>query len=79
MEPFDLAFLDPPYGKGLADAALAAMVDGGWLKPGAVVVVEETATATITLPVGLTIVDERQQGETRLTFLRAADDECSAP
>src|SRR5881394_2000398 len=33
VEPFSLAFLDPPYGKGLAEQALAAMRDGGWLTP----------------------------------------------
>jgi len=70
MEPFDLAFLDPPYGKGLADAALAAMVAGDWMKPGALVVVEETAAAEIAIPDGLEIVDARGLGETRLVFLR---------
>ena len=29
LEPFSLAFLDPPYGKGLAEQALAAARDGG--------------------------------------------------
>ena len=33
MEPFSLAFLDPPYGKGLAEKALASLRDGGWLTP----------------------------------------------
>src|ERR1041385_6002326 len=31
MEPFSLAFLDPPYGKGLAEGALASLREGGWL------------------------------------------------
>src|SRR4051794_30459094 len=35
VEPFSLAFLDPPYGKGLAEKALASLRDGGWLGPGA--------------------------------------------
>src|SRR5471032_2101217 len=46
VEPFSLAFLDPPYGKGLAELALAAARDGGWLKPEAVVVVEEAMAAS---------------------------------
>src|SRR5580765_4745544 len=29
VEPFSLAFLDPPYGKGLAQQALASLRDGG--------------------------------------------------
>lgn len=70
MEPFDLAFLDPPYGKGLADAALAAMVAGDWMKPGAQVVVEETAAADLVVPDAFEILDLREHGETRLTFLR---------
>src|SRR4030095_7167004 len=35
MEPFSLAFLDPPYGKGLAEKALASVRDGRWAAPGA--------------------------------------------
>src|SRR6201989_2637417 len=38
MEPFALAFLDPPYGKGMAEKALASLRMGGWLVPGALVV-----------------------------------------
>ncbi|HWV52380.1 16S rRNA (guanine(966)-N(2))-methyltransferase RsmD, partial [Pseudorhodoplanes sp.] len=30
-EPFSLIFLDPPYGKGLAEKALASALTGGWL------------------------------------------------
>lgn len=70
IEPFDLAFLDPPYGKGLADAALAAVVAGGWLKPEAILVVEETAAVELEAPAALEVIDRREQGETRLTFLR---------
>ena len=70
MEPFDLAFLDPPYGKGLADAALAAMAAGGWTKPGAIVVVEEVASAEVAIPAAFETIDSRDQGETRLLFLR---------
>ncbi len=73
MEPFDLAFLDPPYGRGLGDAALAAMVAGGWMKPGALVVLEESADAPPSLPNDLDIVDHREQGETGLWFLRVGE------
>src|SRR5207302_8592909 len=40
VEPFALAFLDPPYGRGLAERALASARDGGWLAPEALMVVE---------------------------------------
>ena len=45
VEPFGLAFADPPYGKGLAEKALASARDGGWLAKDALIVVEESAEA----------------------------------
>jgi 16S rRNA (guanine966-N2)-methyltransferase len=67
--PFDLAFLDPPYGQNLAPPALASLVSGGWLGAGAVVVVEENAKAEIAAPDGLTLLDARAYGDTGLTIL----------
>src|SRR5215468_8167293 len=40
LEPFSLVFVDPPYGKGLAERALAAAHAGGWLTADALIVVE---------------------------------------
>src|SRR5215207_10180920 len=51
-EPFSLVFCDPPYGKGLAERALRSCAEGGWLAPGALVVVEEAQGAEVSLPVG---------------------------
>jgi 16S rRNA (guanine966-N2)-methyltransferase len=68
---FTLAFLDPPYGKGLAGPALAALLAGGWLAPGALVVVEEAAKAEIGAPAGFELVDERTYGDTRIAFFAA--------
>ncbi|MFO1103454.1 MAG: 16S rRNA (guanine(966)-N(2))-methyltransferase RsmD [Methylocystis sp.] len=69
-EQFSLAFLDPPYGKELATPALAALIDGGWLAPGAVVVIEESAKARIDLPPCLLREDERAYGDTQFVFAR---------
>ena len=69
--PFDLAFLDPPYELGLANPALRSLVEGGWLAPQAIVVVEESAKAAILAPEGLTLDDERVYGDTKLAFLTA--------
>jgi len=65
-----LAFLDPPYGRGLAEPALAALADGGWLAPGALVVVEEDAAADLALPARFTPLDRRKAGDTQLVFAR---------
>ncbi len=69
-EPYTLAFLDPPYGKGLAEKALASLLSGGWLSVSALVVIEEAAKAEVTLPDGLERQDERQYGETQVIFAR---------
>ena len=70
IEPFSLVFLDPPYGKGLADKALAAARDGGWLKPQALIVVEEAADAAFKAPEGFEDLERRGYDDTELIFLR---------
>lgn len=69
-EPFTLAFLDPPYERGLAEPALAALLAGGWLAPGALALVEESAAAPVAPPAGMTLVERREFGDTQLVFLR---------
>lgn len=68
-EPATLVFLDPPYGKGLGQQALAAAQRGGWLAPGAVILWEE-AGPMMPLP-GMRLLDRRSYGGTAVTLLRA--------
>jgi 16S rRNA (guanine966-N2)-methyltransferase len=70
MEPFSLAFADPPYGKGLAEKALKSALDGGWLMPDALVVVEE-ATAAFSSPPGFEELERRAYDDSEFIFLRA--------
>lgn len=72
MEPFALAFLDPPYGKGLAEQALASARGGGWLAPDALIVVEEAADVTFAAPEGFTEIERRDYGDTQFIFLKLA-------
>ncbi len=69
VEPFSLVFLDPPYGKGLAEKALASARDGGWLSDDALIVVEEAADAFKT-PEGFDEIERRKYDDTEFTFLR---------
>ncbi len=69
---FDLVFADPPYGKGLGEKALKSLVDGGWLVPGAVVVLEEAVKAEIAEVAGLTQIDRRDYGDTQVRIYRSA-------
>ena len=70
LAPFSLAFLDPPYGKGLAERALDAARDGGWLTPDALAVVEEAADAGFTAPDGFEKLERRDYGDTQVMILR---------
>lgn len=68
LEPFSLLFCDPPYGKGLAEKALAAARDGDWLTSDALVVVEEVASAEVQLPQGFRLLERRDYGDTQVLF-----------
>lgn len=69
---YTLVFCDPPYGKGLGEKALASALAGGWLAPGAVIVIEERATVAVSLPMGFTALDRREWGDTHVVFARVA-------
>jgi 16S rRNA (guanine966-N2)-methyltransferase len=70
LDPFSLAFLDPPYGKGLAEKSLISARDGGWFIPEALIVVEEAADARFKAPDGFTELERRGYDDTELVFLK---------
>jgi 16S rRNA (guanine966-N2)-methyltransferase len=70
LAPFSLAFLDPPYARALAEAALASARAGGWLIPGALAVVEEAASAAFSAPEGFEELERRRYDDTMLILLR---------
>jgi 16S rRNA (guanine966-N2)-methyltransferase len=65
--PVDLAFLDPPYGSGLAPAVLArlAIAPGGWVSV-------ETGQGEAVAADGYQVEVERTYGKARITLLRRA-------
>ncbi|HEY4847975.1 MAG TPA: 16S rRNA (guanine(966)-N(2))-methyltransferase RsmD [Methylocella sp.] len=65
---FSVAFLDPPYGKGLVPPALKGLRDGGWLCRGALTVIEERAGAEVALPEGIVLRETRRFGDTQVVF-----------
>ena len=72
MQPFGLLFADPPYGKGLGERALRSAKAGGWLVPGALCIVEESAAAPFDLSSGFLIADERGYGDTVIRIIETA-------
>lgn len=71
-EPFDLAFLDPPYHSGLGQRALALLGRGGWISQDALVVFECAADETPETP-GFVARDTRTWGAAKVLFLTVAD------
>jgi len=67
---FGLVFADPPYGKGLAEQALASAAAGNWLSPDAVLVVEEAVRAQLRWLPGFDVLDVRRWGDTQAIFAR---------
>ncbi|MFW2541123.1 16S rRNA (guanine(966)-N(2))-methyltransferase RsmD [Primorskyibacter sp. 2E107] len=68
--PATLVFLDPPYGKGLGEKALASAAGAGWISPEALIVWEENTPQIA--PEGLTLLEHRKYGDTTVTLLSAA-------
>ena len=67
--PADLVFMDPPYGRGLAQLALDRLCDPAWLAPGAWLSLESEGEA-IAIPRGLSKVTERRFGKAHITLLQ---------
>jgi 16S rRNA (guanine966-N2)-methyltransferase len=70
---FDLVFLDPPYGEGLAATAMAALVQAGWLAEDCLLVVESEAARPEAPPAAFRLLDTRCYGRTRIDLLDLDD------
>ncbi len=68
--PCAVAFLDPPYGQGMASAALLGLTAKGWLAAGGLAIVEVAADEPLETPSALTLLDERTYGAARVVFLQ---------
>lgn len=68
--PFNLVFLDPPYGKGLLPPALAALRSQGWLQPHSLIGAEIGAEEALSFPADFTIDTEFHAGRSRILLMR---------
>jgi 16S rRNA (guanine966-N2)-methyltransferase len=73
VAPFSLVFLDPPYGQGLAEKAVVSAREGGWLAPGALMVVEEAVRSRFATPEQFEELERRVYDETEFVILRVAN------
>ncbi len=65
--PFNLIFLDPPYGKALGEAALQSAKVQGWIARDAIIVWEEGIPPAP--PQSFALLDQRRYGDTWVTLL----------
>jgi 16S rRNA (guanine966-N2)-methyltransferase len=70
IDPFDLVFADPPYGRGLGERALVCAAENGWLANDALIVLEEASTANVSLSPAFETLENRSYGETVIRILR---------
>jgi 16S rRNA (guanine966-N2)-methyltransferase len=68
--PFGLVFVDPPYGHGLGEMALASAAAGGWLLVDALAVLEERADVAVAPVAGFDFLERRVVGDSQLVFLK---------
>ena len=68
LAPRALVFLDPPYRKNLVAPALESLRQGGWLQARAVCVIEAEKEFTAVFPAGISLMEERFYGATKLVI-----------
>lgn len=68
--PFDVVFMDPPYGMGLAEPTLKSLMAGKWLTKTTVVALEMDKKEDFSPPTGLEIFKDLTQGYRRVQFIR---------
>jgi 16S rRNA (guanine966-N2)-methyltransferase len=77
--PFDLIFMDPPYGRGLTPLALDHLKKTGLLHETSLMVCEHTEEDALPEPdTGFTLLDLRIYGKTRLAFFEPGQEKAPA-
>jgi 16S rRNA (guanine966-N2)-methyltransferase len=79
LQPFQLIFCDPPYGRGLGERALEEAINGGWTEQGAIAVLEERADVAISWPPSFREIDRRRYGDTQIAIARLGNESDFCP
>ena len=70
MAPFDLAFADPPYGRGFGEKAAAELISGGWFSPSGLLVLEENKDSAPENLSGFKLLETKSYAGTKIGFFR---------
>lgn len=79
--PFDVLFADPPYEYGDASLStdIASAIASGWLRPGAIIVVERSSRSASPFPMDVHEVQQRSYGDSALWYGRVPDEREASP
>lgn len=69
-DTFDLVLLDPPFHQGLVVSCCAALEDGGWLSPRALIYVEAESSGLPAVPGSWELYRETRAGDTTARLYR---------
>ena len=62
-QPFDIVFLDPPYGSGLLVECCTRLDAGGWVKKNGLIYLEADADQALPLPPAWTLLRSKRAGQ----------------
>jgi 16S rRNA (guanine966-N2)-methyltransferase len=63
-QPFDIVFLDPPFGADLLPDVCRRLEEGGWLGPNALIYMESASTSGVpVLPVNWSLIKSKMTGQ----------------
>lgn len=70
VQPFDIAFVDPPYDSKLLEPCLALLADRGWIKPqGRLYLETRSGDALPSLPSGWEALRDKTAGQIRYALI----------
>ncbi|MEM7068604.1 MAG: 16S rRNA (guanine(966)-N(2))-methyltransferase RsmD [Pseudomonadota bacterium] len=68
IQPFDMVFADPPYGRGMGERAAKSLIEGGWLCDNAVLILEEQISSMPEKLDDFNLLDSRSYGDTAIAM-----------
>lgn len=71
IQPFNIAFIDPPYQQGMAEPSCRLLEENGWLAPGAMIYLEvEKELTTLPIPSNWEILRSKKTGHVSFHLLQ---------
>jgi 16S rRNA (guanine966-N2)-methyltransferase len=70
MISVDLCFMDPPYNQNITDKVLTELIKKNWLNDKAIVIIESAKKTSLNFPINFEQIDKREDGITKLYFLK---------